>query len=63
MNWGELGLWFITAFLGAGIIKLVDLVYSRYNLRQVRREKKITVLMEHIKEFGQLCLSQKHIAH
>jgi hypothetical protein len=54
MNWGELGLWFITAFVGAGIVKLFDLAYSRYNARQIRREKKISVLMDHIKDFGQL---------
>ena len=27
-NWSEVGLWFVTAFVGAGIVKLIDLVAS-----------------------------------
>ena len=54
MNWQELGTWFITAFVGAGLVKLIDLAASRYSDRRARTEKQVQSLLEHITQFGQL---------
>jgi hypothetical protein len=54
MNWNEIGLWFITSVLGAGIIKLIDMVANRYSTRRTRTEAKVAKLLDHIKEFGEL---------
>jgi hypothetical protein len=54
MNWNELGVWFVTAFLGAGLAKLIDLAASRYTDRRSRTEKQVNILLEHITQLGQL---------
>jgi hypothetical protein len=54
MDLRELGIWFITAFVGAGLVKLIDLAASRYSDRRTRTEKQITILLEHIAQFGRL---------
>ena len=53
-NWNEFGLWFITAFLGAGLVKLIDLAASRYTDRQANTKKQVDKLLECIKDYGQL---------
>jgi len=54
MNWSEIGLWFITSFFGAGIVKLIDLAASRYYERRARTENKVAALLHHIEEYGEL---------
>ncbi len=54
MTWSEIGLWFITSFVGAGIVKLIDLAASRYSERRARTESKKAALLNHIEEFGEL---------
>src|SRR5688500_4545586 len=53
-NWDELGLWFVTAFLGAGLVKLIDLTANRYVDRQARTEQRVKILLDCIKDYGEL---------
>ena len=54
MNWPEIGLWFITSVAGAGIIKLIDMAANRYSAKRGRDEAKVELLLDHVKEFGEL---------
>ena len=53
-NWSEFGLWFVTAFLGAGLVKLIDLAASRYTDRQANTKQQVEKLLDYIKDYGQL---------
>ena len=53
-DWGEIGVLFVTSFVGAGLAKLIDLAASRYSQKRSRIEKKVTKILEHLKEFGEL---------
>ena len=53
-SWNELGLWFVTAFLGAGLVKLIDLAASRYTNRQAKTEERINKLLVFINAYGEL---------
>jgi hypothetical protein len=54
MNWHEIGLWFITAFVGAALVKLIDLAAARYLQRHSRVEKKVNRILEYLREYGEL---------
>jgi len=53
-NWNDLGLWFVTAFLGAALVKLIDLAASGYTDRRARTKQRVNTLLECIKDYGQL---------
>lgn len=53
-NWQELSLWFFTAFVGAGIIKLLDLAVERYKYRNSKVEQKVEKIITHLNGFGEL---------
>ena len=54
MNWNDIGIWFITSVVGAGVIKLIDLAANRYSIRKDRTTAKAAMLLDYIKEFGEL---------
>lgn len=54
MSWEQFTSWFITAVLGASIVKLFDLAINRYMQRKSRTEIKVNFLLNYIKEFGEL---------
>ena len=53
-SWNEFGLWFVTAFLGAGLVKLIDLAASKYTNRQVKTEERVNKLLAFINAYGEL---------
>jgi hypothetical protein len=54
MDWNQISQWFITAFFGAAIVKLIDLVVNRYLKRQTRKEERIKQLIEFLNDYGEL---------
>lgn len=54
MTWDQFVSWFITAALGAFIIKLFDLAANQYSQRRSRKESKVNILLNYVKEFGEL---------
>ena len=53
-DWEQITLWFFTSFIGAGIIKLLDLAVDRYKQRQSKTESKVEKVINHINNFGEL---------
>lgn len=46
--------WLITAFLGAAIVKLLDLAFNRYLKRTSRKEENIDKLSAFLNDYGEL---------
>jgi hypothetical protein len=54
MDWGKLAEWFITAAVGAGIVKLMDLAVDRFHKQQQRKEEKVNAALGYLNEFATL---------
>lgn len=54
MTWQQFASWFLTASLGALIIKIFDLAVSRYTQKTTRKENKINFLLDYIKQYAEL---------
>ncbi len=63
MTWDQLGLWFVTSSLGAGLVKLLDLAATRYLQRHSRTEQKVSKVLEYLKEFGELANLYRFYGH
>ena len=50
MSWEQ----FVSAFLGALIVKLFDLAAKQYSDRKTRKEEKVNLLIKYTNEFGEL---------
>lgn len=56
MSWEQ----FVSAFLGALIVKLFDIAAKRYSDRKTRKEEKVNSLIKYINEFGELTDLYRH---
>jgi len=54
INWGQVFIWFVTSFIGAGIVKLFDIWSNRYQQRKNRIQQKVEKLLSHLNDFGEL---------
>jgi len=54
MTWEEIPVWLITAFVGALIVKGLDLLIANYNKKKHRNEEKVTVINELLDKYGEL---------
>ncbi|MFO7678636.1 MAG: hypothetical protein R6X34_01165, partial [Chloroflexota bacterium] len=54
MNMDQFIQWFVTAFLGALLVKLLDLAVSRFLQRQSRKEENISKLLDFLTDYGEL---------
>jgi hypothetical protein len=62
-DWNQLLQWFVTAFLGAGLVKLIDLGASRYLKRQSQNEERVGKLIDFLKDYGELVEYYRFMAH
>lgn len=62
-DWAQVGQWFMSSIVGAGAVKLMDLVITRYSQRRSRVEIKVNKVVEYLRELGELVALYRFYAH
>ena len=53
-SWRDLAFWFVTAFAGALLMKVIDLFASRHQEKHDRRRTKVDKVLEYVNLYGEL---------
>ncbi len=63
MDWNQVPLWLVTSFIGAGIVKLLDLWGLKYRKIKDLQSEKVQTIVEHIDEYGELTQLYRFMAY
>jgi hypothetical protein len=63
INWSDLPVWLFTSFVGAAMVKVLDLVVFRYQEARRLHQEKARTILAHITQFGELAQLYRFMAY
>jgi len=62
-TWSSIGLWFVTAFVGAALVKVIDLIANRHLEKRKRNETRAAKILDYVREYGELTQLFRFLAY
>lgn len=63
INWSDFPMWLLASFLGALVVKILDLVVSRVTRKQELSRDKAQTILAHLGEYGELTELYRFLAY